>query len=112
MNMISNDNAKKYIESLGLKEKIPMSELVPFSDPEAQNLIDRLLDLNPKTRITVEEAIKHPYLKNLHEADDEPVFEGEIDFSFEGNPDLTLEDVKKMILQEISAYNPAYYDLL
>lgn len=112
MESISNDNAKKYIESLGSKDKIPMDELVPFNSKEAQDLIDRLLDLNPSTRITVDEALEHPYLANLHDPEDEPVFEGEIDFSFEGNAELTLEDVKRNILQEISSYNPAYYDLL
>lgn len=101
MEMVSNDNAKKYIESLGNKEKLPMSELIPFNNSDAQDLIDKLLDLNPKTRMTVEEALKHPYLESLHEPDDEPSFEGEIDFSFEENAQLTLEDVKKLILQEI-----------
>ena len=109
---ISNENAKKYIESLGCQDKIPMNELVPFNNTDAQDMIDKMLDLNPATRITVEEALEHPYLASLHEPEDEPVFEGKIDFSFEGNANLTLEDVKKLILTEISFYNAAYYDLL
>ena len=112
MESISNENAKKYIESLGNKDKIPLSELVPFNNTDAQDLIDKLLDLNPSTRCTVDEALQHPYLASLHDPEDEPVFEGEIDFSFEGNANLTLEDVKKLILTEISFYNKAYYDLL
>ena len=110
--MISNENAKQYIKGLGNKEKLPLSEICPFNNEDAQDLIDKMLDLNPKTRITIEEAIKHQYLENLHDPDDEPIFEGEIDFSFENDPNLTLEDVKKLILQEISFYNQAYYDLL
>lgn len=112
MEWISNDNAKKYIESLEVKEKIPIADLVPFHSAEAQDLIDRLLDFNAMTRITVDEAIKHPYLESLHDPDDEPVFDGEIDFSFENDTTLTLEDVKKLILHEISHYNAAYFDLL
>ena len=112
MEMISNENAKQYIKSLGDKDKLPLSEIVPFNNEYAQDLIDKMLDLNPKTRITIEEAIKHPYLENLHDPEDEPIFEGEIDFNFENDPNLTLEDVKKLILQEISYYNPSYYDLL
>lgn len=112
MEMISNDNAKQYIRSLGAKAKLPLSEVIDFNNEDALDLIDRMLDLNPKTRITIEEAIQHPYLENLHDPDDEPVFEGEINFNFENDPNLTLEDVKKLILQEISHYNPSYYDLL
>lgn len=110
--MISNENAKKYIESLEMKDKIPIKDIISYNDEKALDLIDRLLDLNPKTRITIDEAIKHPYLESLHDPDDEPVFEGEINFDFENDPDLTLEDVKKLILQEISFYNKEYYDLL
>lgn len=112
MESISNENAKKYIESLGTINKIPMTELVPFNNSDAQDLIDKLLDLNPKTRITVDEALEHPYLASLHDPEDEPIFEGEIDFSFESNADLTVEDVKKLILKEISTYNIRYYELL
>lgn len=112
MEMISNDNAKTYIQSLETKEKTPIEELIPCQDANALDLIDRLLDLNPKRRITIDEAIKHPYLESMHDPDDEPVFSGTIDFEFENDPNLTLEDVKKLILQEISYYNNAYYDLL
>ena len=52
-----------------------------------------MLDLNHKTRITVEEAIKHPYLESLHDPEDEPVFEGDIDFDFESDSKIPLEDI-------------------
>jgi len=70
-----------------------------------------MLDLDPNKRITVQEAIKHPYLESLHDPEDEPLFVGTIDFSFEHDQKLTLDEVKKLILKEISSYNPAYYDL-
>ena len=112
MEMISNDNAKTYIQSLETKEKIPIEELIPYHDSNALDLIDKLLDLNPNRRIKIDEAIKHPYLESLHDPEDEPVFNETLDFEFENDPNLTLEDVKKLILQEISYYNNAYYDLL
>jgi serine/threonine protein kinase len=112
MEMISNENAKKYIESLEVKPKTPMKELIPYHDEKALDLIDQLLEFNSNRRISIDEAIKHPYLESLHDPEDEPVFEGSIDFDFENDPNLTLEDVKKLILQEISIYNKAYYDLL
>jgi len=42
-----------------------------------------MLDLDPNKRITVQDAIKHPYLESLHDPEDEPLFEGSIDFAFE-----------------------------
>lgn len=87
-------------------------EAINCSNKLATDLLDKMLDMNPKTRITVEEALKHPYLESLHDPEDEPLFEGEINFSFEEDPNLTLDDIKKIILKEISHYNAAYYDLI
>lgn len=70
-----------------------------------------MLDLDPNKRITVKDAIKHPYLENLHDPDDEPLFEGAIDFSFENDAKLSLDEIKRLILKEISFYNENYYDL-
>ena len=49
-----------------------------------------MLDMNPKTRIKVKVALEHAYLENLHDPEDEPEFEGTIDFSFETDPTLDL----------------------
>jgi mitogen-activated protein kinase 7 len=48
----------------------------------ALDLLSRLLNFNPEKRITVQEALEHPYLKDLHDPDDEPSGKN-FDFSFE-----------------------------
>lgn len=75
------------------------------------DLLDKMLKLDPNKRITVQEALNHPYLESLHDPEDEPVFEGSIDFSFENDTNLSLDEIKKRILKEISSYNESYYDL-
>ena len=67
-----------------------------------------MLDMNPKTRIKVKTALEHAYLENLHDPEDEPEFEGTIDFSFETDPTLDLVKIQKLIIKEISYYNPDY----
>ena len=47
-------------------------------------------------------------MENLHEPEDEPQFEGTIDFSFETDPSLDLIKVQRLIVREISFYNPDY----
>ena len=49
-----------------------------------------MLDMNPKTRIRVDQALEMSFLENLHDPEDEPVFAGAIDFSFETDPNLDL----------------------
>ena len=51
-----------------------------------------MLDLNPETRISAPDALKHSFMAALHCEADEPKFKGNIDFSFE--KDLSLSLVK------------------
>jgi hypothetical protein len=58
-----------------------------------------MLDLNPARRITVEDALKHPFLETMHDPEDEPSFEGTIDFSFEEDHSLNIDKIKRLILK-------------
>lgn len=80
---ISNEYALKYIESLPSKGKVPLEELFPSTPKEALDLLDKMLDLNPHRRILVEDALNHAFLESMHDPEDEPVFTGSIDFTFE-----------------------------
>ena len=91
--LISNEYALKYVESLPEKPKVPLVELIPGAPAEALDLLDRMLDLNPHTRITIHEALEHPFLASLHDDEDEPVFSGSFDFSFEADTTLDLTKV-------------------
>ena len=73
--------------------------MFPTFPKEAHDLLDRMLDLNPVTRIRVDEALKHAFLESMHDPDVEPEFEGYLDFSFEEDSNLTLDKVKRLILK-------------
>ncbi len=96
---ISNEYALKYIDSLPVKEKVPLQELFPGGTPDCLDLLDKMLDLNPSRRMTVEDALTHPFLETMHDPEDEPSFEGAIDFTFEEDQNLNLEKVKRLILR-------------
>lgn len=66
-----------------------------------------MLKFDPFKRIAVDEALSHPYLKDLHLPDDEPSSEqiSRFDFLFEEYEDLTNEELKKYILDEILLYH-------
>jgi len=78
--------------------------MFPHVNDLALDLLDKLLTFNPTKRITVEEALKHPYLEPYHDPEDEPTAEPipEQFFDFDKNKDtLTKEQLKLLIYQEI-----------
>lgn len=71
--------------------------MFPRTNDLALDLLERLLAFNPVKRITVEEALKHPYLEPYHDPDDEPTADPipEEFFDFDKNKDnLTKEQLK------------------
>jgi hypothetical protein len=69
-------------------------------------LLKRFLEFDPTKRITVEKALEHPYLENLHVPEDEPTTEqlSAFDFDYEIY-DLKKEEYKDLIYEEILLYH-------
>lgn len=76
-------------------------------NPQAIDLLFQLLEVNPNERITVEDALKHPYLSNMSMEEDEPICETLFDFSYETDHGLDqldkLEKVEKEKAKDILA---------
>lgn len=103
--------AREYIRLLQFCRRIPFDQLFSQNgtkpldiNPLALDLLEKLLIFNPTKRITVEDALCHPYLKLYHDPNDEPVSDKipEEFFDFDRKKDdLTVEELKKMLYEEI-----------
>lgn len=103
----SGKRSRDFIENLPKKPKVPFTHLFPNANPVACDLLERLLTFDPKKRITVEEALKHPYLEELHCEEDEPVCENFAydEFLFEfASP--TKQDLRELIYDELVTHYP------
>eukprot|EP01080_Neovahlkampfia_damariscottae_P000587 gene587-8095_t len=98
-------DAYKYLTSLPFVKKTPLKKIYKNANPNALDLLDKLLDWSPKSRFTVEEALDHEYLKELHDPEDEPMCDSKMDFTFEKDI-KTEEDVKRLIFEEILSMHP------
>ncbi|XP_047988842.1 mitogen-activated protein kinase 1 isoform X2 [Leguminivora glycinivorella] len=99
LDCIINEKARGYLESLPFKPRVPWVELFPGADARALDLLHRMLTFNPHRRITVEEALAHPYLEQYYDPNDEPVAEEPFRFAMELD-DLPKETLKKYIFEE------------
>ena len=67
MEFISSEKARRYIRSLPKSPRVDFGKVYPDAEPAAIDLIDKMLVFDPQRRITVEEALAHPYLASLHD---------------------------------------------
>lgn len=102
---IINDKARAYVRQLPFRKRVTFSKLFPHASETCLDLLQRCLQFNPAKRITVDEALQHPYLKLLHDPTDEPVATAHFDFDFESIP-TTKETLKALLWNEIVTFHP------
>ncbi|KAI0942161.1 hypothetical protein AcV7_002673 [Taiwanofungus camphoratus] len=60
---ITTRRSRDYIRALPFRKRKPFAQLFPNASPLAVDFLTRSLTFDPKKRITVEEALAHPYLE-------------------------------------------------
>ena len=102
LSRIGSPRAQDYVRNLPYMQKIPFSTLFRNANPDALDLLDRMLAFDPSARIAVEDALEHRYLQIWHDASDEPACPTTFDFQFEVVDDIA--EMKKMILAEVQRF--------
>eukprot|EP00916_Digyalum_oweni_P015948 GHVL01026170.1.p1 GENE.GHVL01026170.1~~GHVL01026170.1.p1 ORF type:complete len:478 (-),score=65.33 GHVL01026170.1:51-1421(-) len=104
---IQNRKCRDFLRLMRAKPK-NMNNLFPGASPDAVDLIKKMLQFDPVARISVDEALKHPYIAHLHCPDDEPIRTvlPASDFKFEVSAGVTMADLKDEVLLEMCQYYP------
>lgn len=84
---------------------VPWATVYPMASEEAIDLIDKLLQWDSQERLTVNQAIEHPFLNIVRKIDDEPTCpKGPFDFSYERNLN-SMEELRKCLFDEVTQFN-------
>ena len=102
LSRIGSPRAQEYVRNLPYMAKVPFQRLFSNANPDALDLLDKMLAFDPSARISVEEALEHRYLHNWHDASDAPSCTETFDFHFEVVEDVP--EMRKMILAEVSRF--------
>lgn len=80
---ITNVNAINQIHRLDSHEKIPFTQLYTNAPAVAMDLLDRMLQFHPEKRISIDDALAHPYFLDIRHKPDEVICSSAFDFQFE-----------------------------
>jgi len=110
MDFVRNEKARAYIRAMPPSQRVPMRKLAPDAPPLACDLVDRCLAFNPKNRITVCEALAHPFLASLHDDMDEPIADFTIDEQEDLQKGFVAADpqasLRELVYLEIMQFHP------
>ncbi|MBA0609555.1 hypothetical protein Godav_021592, partial [Gossypium davidsonii] len=105
LGFLRSDNARRYVRQLPQCRKQQFSARFPNMSAGAVDLLEKMLVFDPDRRITVDEALSHPYLASLHDINDEPVCARPFIFDFE-QLSCSEDHIKELIWRESVKFNP------
>ncbi|CAI9785978.1 unnamed protein product [Fraxinus pennsylvanica] len=105
LGFLRSDNARRYVRQLPQYPRQQFSARFQNTSAGALDLLEKMLIFDPSKRITVDEALCHPYLAPLHDINEEPVCHRPFVFDFE-QPSFTEENIKELIWRESVKFNP------
>jgi len=106
LKFVTNAHALNYIKTLPKHERIPFSQLYPNANPLALDLLEKMLQINPASRIRVDQALAHPYFKKFYKPDKIVSCPKPFDFSFEGSRKMDNDVLMELIWDELLRFRP------
>jgi len=105
LEILSDFKDKDALKKIGKNAQHRFEKRFESCPPVAVDLLRKMLTFDPKKRITVDDALDHPYLSALHCPEDEPTTDpvSAYDFEFEIY-DLKREDYKDLLYEEVMLY--------
>ncbi|XP_053742349.1 mitogen-activated protein kinase 12 [Synchiropus splendidus] len=101
---LQSDDAKTYVKGLRKVEKKDLHKLFSSTNPQAVSVLERMLLLDPDSRVTAAEALTLPYFSEFRDPEEETEAQP-YDHSLD-NADLTLEQWKRHTFTEILTFKP------
>jgi len=98
---IKSPFAATMLESLPMSRPRPLSEMFPSASVEALDLLRLCLQFNPNKRITAKDALRHPYVVQFHNPDDEFDCDRTIRIPIDDNTKLTVQDYRDRLYNEV-----------
>jgi len=94
---INSPLAVTMLESLPPTKPKKLRDMFPTASDDAIDLIKNLLYFNPNKRLTAEQALKHPYVAQFHNPDDEPRCTRKINIPIDDNQKFSIREYRNKL---------------
>lgn len=109
LQFLTNSRAKKFMTTefhkRGQRPSKPLRGFFKDIDSDALDLMQKMLIIDPNKRISVDEALGHPYFASIRTISEENVAETPFNFDFEEN-ELEKSELQRLIWEEIVELHP------
>lgn len=105
LDFVSSDKARKFLAGLPNSTSPPLENQFSGTPPDAVDLLKKMLQINPKKRITVDDALMHPFFNSIRDPRDMYTTNSVFDYSFE-NQTLDRIRLKELIWEEMINFRP------
>eukprot|EP01070_Trichotokara_eunicae_P004380 Trichotokara_eunicae@DN391_c0_g1_i1.p1 len=103
---IGKDDARKYIRIFEKKEPCNLEKKFPGASSDAVDLLRRILKFNPTKRVSVEDALSHPYFSDLRAAENEHLAASKVRLPFDDWASMDAPQLRVAFLKEVQRYHP------
>uniref|UniRef100_A0A6A7GBJ3 Sporangia induced mitogenactivated protein kinase pu n=1 Tax=Hirondellea gigas TaxID=1518452 RepID=A0A6A7GBJ3_9CRUS len=97
---VTNGKALAYIRDQSFIKGIRWKKIFPKASALSLDFLSQMLVFNPNKRISIEDALAHPFLKQLHNPQLEPTCPKTFDFAFEKSAH-TDRGIRRLMYQEV-----------
>lgn len=98
---MNSPHCSKIFATIPPTKKVSLDSVFPTASEDAIDLMKKLLKFNPKDRLTVEEALEHPYVSQFHNIDNEPVCKKIITIPIDDNKKFSIKEYRLKIYTDI-----------
>jgi len=98
---IKSPFAATMLESLPISRPRPLNEMFPTAGTEALDLLRICMQFNPEKRPSARDALRHPYVVQFHNPEDEFDCDRVIRIPIDDNTKLTVQDYRERLYNEV-----------
>ena len=103
---VTDEKALEYLSLFKTKQRVDFTERFKGISAHGTDLLDKLLQFNPFFRISLDDAIKHPFFDNVRKSNDftHQIKGTNVSLDFESQ-DLNLKQLRALFIEELSNYD-------